>query len=125
MSVFRRHLNRLAWCALYAFLSGLAVPLYESHPIDAADDAACAIEGGVRLAGSTPLMGAAVPGDHASEHCVVCHWLRAMGGVVVQQVAALSTPATPTSENVFTSSPVLAADFLSGASRAPPLSALL
>ena len=123
MSVFRRHLSRLAWCALYAFLSGLAVPLYESHPIDAADDAACATEGGGRPVGARSVMNAAVPGDHASGHCVVCHWLRAMWGAAVQEVAALATPLTPASGNVVGSSPVLAVAYLAGASRAPPVSA--
>ena len=125
MSVLRRHVNRLAWCALVAFLSGLAVPLYESHPIDAADDAACATGGGVGPDGVKPVMRAAVPGDHRPDHCVVCHWLRAIGGAVVQDVAALGAPATPASSQIAGSGAVLAAAYLTGASRAPPASSPL
>src|SRR5262245_30596170 len=79
----------IVWLALFGFLSSTGLPLYESHGLGAADDAACVTTG--EKSGHDVM---SAPGaDDAPKHCAVCHLLRAVNGSITPGIVALTAPA--------------------------------
>lgn len=88
MFVLRRRRRSLGRLALFAFLCGWMLPLYEAHPLGALDDAACRLPASEAFASSV----AAPEPQSNPEHCVVCHLQRGLSGASPSNATALSTP---------------------------------
>lgn len=109
-----------AWLAMCAFVAGLSLPAYDMHAMGDTDDAACRVVGGwtapnaQRIA--TPTTSTGEP-----EHCVYCHWLRAVAGAKTSEGAALSSP-RPAALVVRTGArTTLTASPIANSPRAPPV----
>lgn len=89
MSALRSSLRSCVWLALAALLGGTAVPAYDAHPAGA-DDAACQVAGWDATRG-TALAGARAP-TQPPQHCVFCHWLRAVAGAHTPERVAIALP---------------------------------
>jgi hypothetical protein len=110
----------IVWLTLCGFLASAGLPLYESHGLGAADDAACLTT--VGQTGSDTTVSALESNDQPA-HCAVCHLLRAVNGSITPSVVTLTVPA-PLSGNVGRHvDPTIAAQYSVRASRAPPLQA--
>jgi hypothetical protein len=79
----------LVWVTLLGFLWSTGLPLYESHGLVGADDAACITVPG--STGGTPTMAALVDTDQPT-HCAVCHLLRAVNGSVAPAIVSFTVP---------------------------------
>ena len=115
-------LRQVAWIALLAFLSSTGLPLYESHGLIGADDAACLGIGGPG-SNATPTLSARVSDDQPPTHCAVCHLLRAVNGTVTPLVASLTVPEASAVNASLVADPTRATPCSIRASRAPPLQA--
>ncbi len=118
MFLLRQQRHRLARLALFAFLCGWMLPLYEAHPLGLADDAACLIspEGGEPAA----KVQAAVAGQGQPSHCYVCHLMRAMSGAVASDTTRLVVPFEPSQGPALADSSPFAAVQAAPSSRGPP-----
>ena len=124
MFLLRPALRPISWLALCAFILGSSLPVWDEHPLGAADDAACftaaaweSVEHPHVTADST------APGQ--SEHCVYCHLQRAMAGAAVAHPPALFTPAPSVSILAGVESLALALAAPARPSRAPPVSTVI
>ncbi|MGH9384077.1 MAG: hypothetical protein ACRD2N_07325 [Vicinamibacterales bacterium] len=118
MSLRLRTPRSIVWLALCAFLSSTGLPLYESHGIGAADDAACLSAGSQQA--STAAM-SALELDGQPTHCAVCHLLRAVNGTITPSVVSLAIPAPLPASTLRILDTTTAADHSVRACRAPPL----
>lgn len=106
--------------ALFAFLCGWMLPLYEAHPLGLADDSACLTAPG--RGESTPTkLEAAVAGEGQPSHCYVCHLMRAMSGAVASDEARLVVPLDLTSGQALSDSSAFTAVQAAPSSRGPPV----
>ena len=121
MFLLRRRRRSLGRLALFAFLCGWMLPLYEAHPLGLADDAACLIAPQQGESTATKVE-AAVAGDGQPSHCYVCHLMRAMSGAVASKVARLVAPFEPSTGTFLTDSSPFAAVQAAPSSRGPPAS---
>ena len=117
MSLRLRTPRSIVWLALCAFLSSTGLPLYESHGLGAADDAACV--SALNRQDSKPTLSAPEPEDRPG-HCAVCHLLRAVGGATTPSIVALAVPAPLLASARHIVDTTIAADYSVRASRAPP-----
>jgi hypothetical protein len=116
VSVHFRAFRSVVWVALCAFLSSTALPLYESHALDA-DDAACLAAG----AGKAPqTITTRTTDDRQPTHCAVCHLLRAVSGTVTPSIAAFVIPAASSSAIGRVDGALIAVEESLSSSRAPP-----
>ena len=116
MSLRLKMPRSIAWLALFGFLSSTGLPLYESHGLGAADDAACVTAG--EKSGRDVM---SAPGaDDAPKHCAVCHLLRAVNGSVTPGTVALTVPAELSAASGRPLDLLVATDHSVRASRAPP-----
>lgn len=119
MSLPRRTLRPLAWLALSAFLSGVALPLYDEHPLGGADDESSQLVFGATDNGTTRI-GWSGPKEAQPEHCVFCHLQRAMSGAFAADVASLAKPFLNATCPVFAEGFTLTGADVAHPSRAPP-----
>jgi hypothetical protein len=106
----------IVWVALWGFLTSAVLPLFESHGLGAADDAACVTTVGQR-GGAT--MSALESGVQPA-HCAVCHLLRAVNGSIAPGIVSLTVPAPLSAISGRPVDPTLAAQYAVRSSRAPP-----
>ena len=117
MSLRLRTPRSIVWLALCAFLSSTGLPLYESHGLGAADDAACL--SGVNPRDSRPTMSALETKDQPA-HCAVCHLLRAVNGTITPTTVSLAVPEPLQARARRIVDATIAADHSVQTSRAPP-----
>jgi hypothetical protein len=104
---------------LAAVLSSVSLPAYGRHPAGAADDAAC--QPAHLDESRTPALGAAGAGAQPSQHCVFCHWLRAVAGAQTPEQPAIALPLTVELPFGLSASPARRSSLAPRPSRAPPL----
>ena len=80
-----------AWISLAAFLAVLAMPMLPGLHTAARAEADCASVG---RPGGGLAIGADVASPAGSDHCVMCHWLRAARSATVRPVASAVPPLT-------------------------------
>ena len=107
----------LVWVTLLGFLWSTGLPLYESHGLVGADDAACVTVPGSK--GETPTMSALVDSDRPA-HCAVCHMLRAVNGSITPAVVSFTVPAPQSVNSRLIVDLTIATEQSVRASRAPP-----
>ena len=91
------------------------LPFAEAHPLGQ-DDAAC-----LALTQSAPSKVAAASGDQdQSQHCVICHLMRAMSGAVPVDVATLAVAIVASPQPVVSTDAALTVTFAQPSSRGPP-----
>jgi hypothetical protein len=106
----------IVWVALWGFLTSAVVPLFESHGLGAADDAACVTTVGLRGGAA---VSALESGDRTA-HCAVCHLLRAVNGSIAPGIISLTVPVPLLAIPGRPVDPTIAAQYAVRASRAPP-----
>jgi hypothetical protein len=119
VSALRSSLRSCAWLALAAVLSSVGLPAYDRHPAGAADDAAC--QPANLDESRTPALGAAGAGAQPPQHCVFCHWLRAVAGAQTPEQPAIALPLTVELPFGLGASPARRPSLAPRPSRAPPL----
>jgi hypothetical protein len=107
----------LVWLTLCGFLSSTGLPVYESHGLGAADDAACVTAVGQK-GGDTTV--SAIETDDQPAHCAVCHLLRAVNGSITPSVVSLNVPGPLSASTGRLVDLIFAAEHSVRTSRAPP-----
>jgi len=112
----RRRSGAFTWVALGAFLWSVGFSALEIHVADPD-------EAGFEFAGSSNAalrVGKAPVVADTPEHCVFCHWHRAVSGAMASATGRLESPSVAQSPCQVLVSRLTAVSFSSHSSRAPP-----
>jgi hypothetical protein len=90
MGAVRRSVRSLTCLALSALLWSVALPVAETHVVGDPDAAAFEWIGS---ASGGPGVESVSDVSAAPEHCVLCHWQRAVSGASLNGAAIVATPA--------------------------------
>jgi hypothetical protein len=116
---FRGRRHAFTWIALCAFMWSVGLSALEIHVADTD-------EAGFQFAGScngTLRVGKPPSAAAAPEHCIFCHWHRAVSGAMPSATARFASPSIAQSPCQLLVSRLTAVSFSSHSSRAPPLHA--
>ena len=107
-----------------AVLLGSSLPVWDEHPLGAADDVAC-LGTAAWQSVDYPHVGVDTTAPGRPEHCVYCHLQRAMAGAAIAHPPALFVPAPFVPALGTGESVTLTAAAPARPSRAPPVSAVI
>jgi hypothetical protein len=118
VAALRRTLRAHSWIPLLAFLWGSIVPLSEAHAFG--QDDACVLVGASPNGDSTAKVDATSAERGESTHCVICHLIRAMNGVVQPDATLIAAPFVSVPLNARLDAALAALGDSSISSRGPP-----
>ena len=117
MAALRRTLRAHSWIPLLAFLWGSVLPFSEAHALGQDDN--CVVVGTTPNGAATTVSSA--PAERGEPtHCVICHLMRAMGGVVQPDAAIIAAPFVAVAHHARLSDAIPTATLSSISSRGPP-----
>ena len=118
VAALRRTLRAHSWIPLLAFLWGSVVPFSEAHAFG--QDDACVIVGASPNGDSTTKVDATSSERGEPTHCVICHLIRAMNGVVQPDATMIAAPFVSVPLNARLDDSIPTASYSSPSSRGPP-----